>query len=287
MSALNEAALAPPRAGWLIIARLTLREAVSRRLVLAAVMLSVAFVALFSTGLLLLQNAADSGILDAAAASALASLALYALHFLTAFLALLIGAGAVSSDLDSGALHALLARPITRRAYLLGRWAGLALLLTTYVLVMGATITGIAMLIADYSPQSATLALLLLVFEAVLLLTVALLASTRLSTVASGVAVFCLFSVAWIGGFIETIGDALGNTAMTNLGIFVSLVMPSDALWRGASYYSQSALLLAQTGGEIPFFGGAPPAPTMIAWAGLLLVGCLLLALRWFGRRDL
>ena len=287
MTTATAAPVAPPRSGWWIIARLTIREAVSRRLVLAAAVLSVGFIALFATGLLLLTNRADFGIIDTAAASVLASLGLYALHFLTAFLALLIGAGSIAADIDSGALHALLARPITRRAYLLGRWAGLVLLLATYVTAMGSAIIWIAAVIADYSPLSATRTLLLLVFEAVLLLTVAVLGSTRLSTVANGVAVFCLFSVAWIGGFIEAIGEALTNTAMTNLGIAVSLLMPSDALWRGASYYSQSAALIAQSGGEIPFLGGAPPAPSMLAWSALVVVGSLLLALRWFGRRDL
>src|SRR5688500_15637454 len=110
---------------WVHIAGMTLREAVNRKLVLAAVVLSVAFLALFTTGITLLERN-SGGPIDAFAASALTSLGLYALHFLGAFLSLVVAVGAVSSEIESGALLALLARPLTRRAYLFGRWIALA-----------------------------------------------------------------------------------------------------------------------------------------------------------------
>jgi ABC-type transport system involved in multi-copper enzyme maturation permease subunit len=266
--------------------RLTLREAINRKLVLAAVVFSMAFLALYAAGIALVAGE-RAGVLGATAGSLLASLGLYALHLLAAFLVLTGGIGSGSSDIDSGSLHALLARPLSRRTYLLGRWAGLALLVAVYVTLMGAAIVLIARL-WGFTPLSGVRAVALIAVAAILLLTVAVWGSTRLSTLANGMIVLSLFAMAWVAGFIELIGDALDNAAMTNLGIAVSLLMPTDALWRAASYYSQSPFVLFQAGGlGIPLFGQAPPAPALLVWTALYLTACLALALRTFGHRDL
>lgn len=277
---------AAPRAPWVHVARLSLREAVKRRLVLAALLLSAAFLALYTTGMVLIARN-SAGIPDTAAAAALTSLGLYALHFLGAFLALMTTAGAIAGEVDSGALHAPLARPLSRRAFLLGRWSALAGLAAVYVAAMGAAILLISGVAMDYEPLSGPRAVGLIASEAVLITTLGLWWSARMSAVATGVGVFCLFSIAWVAGFIEFIGDALGNATMTNLGIAVSLLIPTDALWRGASYYSQTPVVISGMGGGIPLFGSAPPAPALLAWSAVYVLGCLALALRAFGRRDL
>lgn len=274
------------RRAWVHIARLSLREAVNRRLVLAALVLSGAFLALYATGMILIARN-QAGIMDAAAASVLTSLGLYALHFLGAFLALMIAAGAIAGDVESGALHAPLARPLSRRSFLAGRWLALTALVCTYVAGMGAAIFLISSLVMAYQPISALRAVGLIAFEAALLTTLGVWLSTRLSTVATGVTVFSLFSIAWVAGFIEFIGDTLGNATMTYLGIAVSLVVPTDALWRGASYYSQSPVALSQMGGNIPLFGATPPTAALLAWSAVYLLACLALAMRAFERRDL
>jgi Cu-processing system permease protein len=280
----------PARGAWLLVARLTVREAVNRRVVLAAAVLSTGFLVLFSVGTHLLRSA--EGAMSALAASVLASLGLYAVHFLGAFVALTVTVGAVAGEIDSGALHALLARPLSRRGYILGRWVGLVALVVGYVVLMGSSVLLISATLADHTAASPAGAVALMALEAVLLLTVGLLASTRLSTIASGVTVFCLFATAWIAGIIELIGEVTANEAMTRLGIAVSLLLPSDALWRGASYFSQSpftqVLMGSRTASDsVPFLGSAPPSPALLAWSALYIVGALLLAMRLFRRRDL
>jgi Cu-processing system permease protein len=274
-----------PRHAWVHVARLTVREAVSRRLLLAALILSALFVALFATGLLLAVSSDRPGVLTAGVASVLVTLGLYALHFV----ALAMAVGAVSSEIESGALHALLARPLSRAAFLIGRWLALAGMIAVYVTAMAGAILLLGRLVVGYQPISAGRTLGLLVAEAVLLLTLALLVSTRLSSVAGGVVVFCLFAISWVAGFIEVIGEVLPNAGMVNLGIGVSLLMPADALWRGASYYSQSPVILAQAGagGGIPLFGSAPPSTALLAWSAGYVAVCLALALAGFRRRDL
>ena len=91
----------------LVIARFTLQEAVSRRLILAGVLLSGAFLALFGFGFWMIYNMDSelSGPLSDAQAQAafgtiMTVLGLYAVYFLAAFLALFLSVGAVSGDAD-------------------------------------------------------------------------------------------------------------------------------------------------------------------------------------------
>ena len=58
-------------------------------------------------------------------------LGLYGVQFLAALLGLFLGVASVSPEIDSGALHAVLARPLSRLQYLLGRFLALAGLLVT------------------------------------------------------------------------------------------------------------------------------------------------------------
>ena len=88
---------------------------------------------------------------------------------------------------------------------------------------------------------------------------------------------------------VEFIGAMVQNDGMVNLGIVISLLVPSDAIWKAASFYAQSPLFLAIGGarGQIPFIGAAPPTASLVAWALAYPVVFLLLAVRSFSRRDL
>lgn len=278
----------------LTIARFTLAEAVSRRLVLAGVALSLAFVGLFALGFAFLYAKAVEAndpdrLLAVFAATVQTVLGLYAVQFLAAFLALFLSVGAISSEADSGTLHAVLARPVSRSAYVLQRWLALAGLVSGYVTVMAGALLLVARLVAGYQPVDPFRAIALMVLEAVVLLSLGLAGSTRLPTLANGVAAFSLFGLAWLAGIIEFVGTVVSNPAMTKLGIAVSLAVPSDALWRGASYYLQSPAFLAGAvaRGGIPFAALTPPAAPMVAWSALYALVLLFAAVLAFRRRDL
>jgi ABC-type transport system involved in multi-copper enzyme maturation permease subunit len=296
----------------LVVVRWTVLEARRRRLVLAGVVLSVAFVALFAVGFALLyqsqkRDLAQAGALGVgpaggvdvreellAIATILVILGLYGVQFLAALLGLFLGAASVSPEIDSGALHAVLARPLGRLEYLLGRFLALAGLLTTYVVVMSAALLLCARVVAGYQPGDATRVVGLMVLEVLILLAVSLLGSTVLPTLANGVVMLALFGLAWLGGiigFVSTIPP--GNELMANLGTAVSLLLPADAVWRGASFHVLPASFLVAgsfANGEdigLPFGSTAPMAPAMLAWAIAYPVACLALAAAAFRRRDL
>jgi Cu-processing system permease protein len=289
----------------LVVARWTVLEARRRRLLLAGALLSVAFVALFAVGFYLLyrtqqrdlleaqaqaQGAGPAGGFDAreellAMSTILVILGLYGVQFLAALLGLFLGVASVSPEIDSGALHAVLARPLSRLQYLMGRFLALAGLLTVYVVVMSGALLLTARVVG------------LMVLQVLILLAVSLLGSTVLPTLANGVVMLVLFGLAWLGGVIGFVGTIPpGNELMANLGTAVSLLLPADAVWRGASYHVLPPSFLvassfAAGGGDdvvgLPFGSTTPMAPAMLAWAVAYPVACLALAVAAFRRRDL
>jgi ABC-type transport system involved in multi-copper enzyme maturation permease subunit len=294
----------------LVVARWTVLEARRRRLLLAGVILSVAFVALFAVGFFLLYQEQQRALVEEgpavgagapaareellAISTILVVLGLYGVQFLAALLGLFLGVASVSPEIDSGALHAVLARPLSRLEYLLGRFLALAGLLTAYVVVMSGSLLLIARIVAGYQPGDVTRIVGLMVLQVLILLAVSLLGSTVLPTLANGVVMLVLFGLAWLGGiiaFAATIPP--GNEFMANLGTAVSLLLPADAVWRGASYHvlPPSFLVASSFANEenlgIPFASTEPLAPAMLAWALAYPVACLTLAVAAFRRRDL
>ena len=133
-------------------------------------------------------------------------------------------------------------------------------MLGAYIAAMTGLVLLVARLIAGYEVPDPMPALLLMLLEGVLLLTLSLFGSTLLPTLANGVVVFTLLGLAWLAGIIEFVGRLLAigarldrpATRMLNIGTTVSLLLPSDALWRGASYYLQSPSTLSRQLGTAP-----------------------------------
>ncbi len=277
----------------LAVTRLSMREAVSRRLVLIGLVLSAAFLLLFGFGFGALYSRAASEADSTAlafGASMITVLGLYIVRFLAALLAIFLSSSAVASEIDSGVLHAVLARPLSRTSWLAQRWLAFVLVTVGYVAMMTLAVIAIANGIAGYAPLNTPSAIAVIALELAVLLSVGLLTSTTWSAVTSGVVTFSLFGVAWLAGIIELIGDQLRNQTMQLIGIGTSLFMPSDALWRGASFYLQppSVLVLSrQAGGGNPFAGIAPPTTTLIVWSVLYATAMLLLAAWRLRRRDI
>jgi ABC-type transport system involved in multi-copper enzyme maturation permease subunit len=286
------------------IARFTLQEAVSRRLILAGVLISFGYIALFALGFhfaydksLESTSSPEQRLSLGVAFATLTLFGVYVVNYLASFLALFLSVAAVSGEVDSGTLHAVMARPLRRSEFVVGRWLGYAVMISVYIVAMTGMVLLIARFVAGYETPDPVPALLIMLLEGVLLLTLSLFGSTLMPTLANGVVVFTLLGLAWLGGIIEFVGrivslapNSSGADAMLNIGTAVSLLLPSDALWRGASFYLQSPAMLAAFGvarGGIPFFSTLPPPPALIGWAigyVVVLLGGAVLAFR---ARDL
>jgi ABC-type transport system involved in multi-copper enzyme maturation permease subunit len=276
------------------VVRLTLREAANRKVLLVGAVISVALLILFWIGFTVaFEGAADSDdpTNPAVAATILTVFGLYAVQFLAAFMAVLLASGSVAPEIDSGRLHAVLARPLSRTSWLAQRAGTFAGLSAAYIVVMSAAVLMIAAAVGGYGAIGPGRGLALLALEVVVLVALGTALSVRFSAIAAGVIVIALYGAAWIGGIMEFVAAALGNTTLQRIGVGVSLVIPSDALWRGASYYLQSPAFLvaarveADTGN--PFAGNVAPSGAFLAWALAYVTLWWLLADRWFRHRDL
>ncbi len=277
------------------IARLTFREASRRKILLAALILGVAFVAIFSIGFhFVIQDIKNSirptALLEFNEVSNFLMMAgLYVVNFLTVMMAVLTSVDTLAGEISSGTIHTIVAKPIHRWEIVTGKWIGFAGMLTLYQILMAGGVMAGVYLQTGYLPPNPFGALALLWLNALLLLTVSLLGGSILSTLANGVMVFGLFGIAFLGGWIEQIGTLINNSSASqtavNIGVITSLLLPSEALWRRAAYEMQSPLVAAV--GFSPFFSTSIPSVAMVIYAVIYLIIAFLLALRMFNKRDL
>jgi len=279
----------------LTIARLTFREAARRKILLAGLVLGLAFLLVFGLGFHFILREAER-VQDSTNTLQLNEMynfllmaAMYVVNFLTVMMTVLTSVDTISGEINSGTIQTLVSKPVRRWEILVGKWVGFTAMITLYLLLMGGGVMGFIYLRSGYVPPNPVTALGLMWLNMLVLLSVSLLGGTRLSTLANGVLVFGLYGVAFIGGWIEQIGSfmqnqATGTTAM-NIGVITSLILPSEALWKRAAHEMQSPIVAAL--GISPFSYGSYPSNAMILYAVLFLVGVMSLAVFLFKRRDL
>ena len=278
----------------LTIARLTILEASRRKLLLALGVLTVAVIVLTSWGfsrLPTMNNVTPAEV--RLAASQLTILMAFMFSGVLALGSTLVAAPSIASDIESGIALAILPRPIRRSQLLMGKWLGLAGLVTLYAAGSGLLeLLGI-WIGTNYLPPNPIASIAFVAAEGIILMTLALLLSTRLSPMTGGVIALVLFFVAWIGGIALAIGITFDNSTITAIGIGSRLLIPTDGLWHGAIYYLEPSefLAAARVAGRAragnPFFADSP-----LAWQYLLFVvgwGLAVLGLaNWsFAKRDL
>ncbi len=197
----------------------------------------------------------------------------------------LLSADTLAGEISSGTIQTIVTKPLRRSDVVLGKWLGFACLLGLYSLLMsGGTVLSVYIQ-AGYLPKNLLAGLSLIYLEAVLMMTVPLACSSALSGLATGGIVFGLYGLAFIGGWIEQIGAIFGNQTAVQVGIVTSLIIPSEALWRRATYIMQSPLTSALQ--MSPFSTLSVPSTLMILYAILYLVVMLWAAINIFQHRDM
>ncbi|GGB61697.1 MULTISPECIES: ABC transporter permease [Deinococcus] len=286
----------------LLIAELSLREATRKRLVSVLLVLSALFLGFFLFGvyrleLTLDQRAIDAG-LDGRSPTGAANLpvmfsalfGMYLVYFLGSLMGVLSTVGAVSGDIENGVMQSVIARPVSRAQLVAGRWLGFTAVNVAYVALLAAGLLGGVRLITGYTPPEALPAVALLLLAVTVLTSLTVLGSTLFTTLANGIGVFVLYGVGFTGGILSAIGTLADTPTLTTLGRVANAVMPTNALWLGASYHLQPEIM-RQVGevsrGANPFTSSVPVDPLLVLWAAIL-AGLGLAGAMWrFSRRDL
>lgn len=276
------------------IARLTILEASRRKLLLALAILTLVVIALTSWGFSRLPTMKDVTPAEVRlAASQLTILVAFMFSGVLALGSTLVAAPAIASDIESGIALAILPRPIRRSEVLMGKWLGLAVLIALYAGLSG-VLEMIGIWVAtSYLPPNPGAAIVFVAAEGIVLMTLALLLSTRLAPMTGGVIALVLFFVAWIGGIALLIGTTFSNDTIIAIGNGSRLLIPTDGLWHGAIYYLEPSdiLNLARGAGRAragnPFYAESPLPTSYIAWVVVWLIAVLGIANWSFARRDL
>lgn len=277
----------------LLMARFTVREALHKRVVHGILALTIAFVLVFTLGVWFafhqlgtVQGGAQMATVHRMVALQFTMLGMNAVSGIGALLAIFLSVGTISSEIDAGTLHAIVPKPLTRRDILLGKWLGYAITIAVYVFVLSIVVgTIVGVLSGRLDAWQLFTASLPLVVQALLLLSLSVLGTTFLPTVANGVVVFGLYSVALMSGFVEQLGSLISNQSMIDIGIVVSLLVPSDSMAKlSASILQSGASYLERMG---PFVVNSEPSGWMVVYTVVYILATLGVANLVFSRRDL
>jgi ABC-type transport system involved in multi-copper enzyme maturation permease subunit len=278
----------------LTIAGLTLREAYRRKVVWGLAALTAILLVLNGWGFASLKGLDTSfGQMTTGearlVASQLLNLVMFAMSLIVALGTAFLAGPTLSGEMETGIAQAVLARPVRRTSVLAGKWLGLSVFASAYVLVAGFIEFGVVHWAVGYRPPSPFTALALLSAEAITLLTLALLLSSLISPLASGVVSVGLFGAGWVAGVVGSVGEAIQNDKVARVGAVSRVLLPTDGLWHGAMHALQDpsvVTLFPEAARGSPFLGASAPTVGYLAWIiiWLALVGTL--CALTFARRD-
>jgi ABC-type transport system involved in multi-copper enzyme maturation permease subunit len=279
----------------LTVAALTLREASRRRVLLAIGALTAVLLTLSAWGFSRLASSSGERTLTSGEARLTASIMLNLVMFGFSLIAALgtafLAGPTLAGETESGIALAVLARPIRRTDFLLGKWFGLVVFGTGFVIVAGLAQCLVVRQTVDYWPPDPAIALALLAAQTILLLTLAVLLSTAVSPMASGVVTVGLFGATWIAGVVGGIGASLDNPSVERVGTVSRMLLPTDGLWRGAMHAFQDPSALIEFGTDdveaFPFLSVASLTPTYLLWIAVWVAMIWGLAAVSFLRKDL
>ena len=278
------------------VALLTLREARRRKVVWALAGLTAVLLGLDAWGFAKLpglQTNQAGELTNGEAriiASILLNLVMFTMSLVVALGTAFLAGPTLSGEVESGISAAVLARPVRRTSVLLGKWLGLVGFATGYVVVAGGLQFLVVRLTVGYTPPNPVLALVVMAAEAVVLLTLALLLSTVLSPMASGVLAVGVFGATWVAGVIGGIGEVIGNDSVARVGAVSRVILPTDGLWQGVMDALQAPSVVSDMGADaaaMPFLSTLPLTPAyaayVVAWLGLVLA----VTATFFARKDI
>jgi ABC-type transport system involved in multi-copper enzyme maturation permease subunit len=282
----------------LTFAKLTIWEASRRKLLVALVALTLLIIVGTSFLMSRLWSISASGGRPPSEVEVrlIASQLLIVIAFLfAAVLALssvMVASPSISTDVESGLVLSMMSRPVRRADLVIGKWLGLASLVVLYAGGAGFLELLGVYLTTGYVPPHPIQLTAYIAGEGLILLTLALMLSTRLSGMTGGIIGLGAYFIAWVGGILGGVGEAIGNDALRHSGTVIGLLIPTDQLWRGAVYSMEPASILAtaRAAGRAvagnPFLVSEPPAFAYLVWTVLWVGGLLAVTVWSFRHRE-
>jgi Cu-processing system permease protein len=275
--------------GAWIMAGVTFREAARKKILWTAFLLGSAFLALFGTGMHFqakeFTRHSVPPFIRYQLEAAMLQVGFYAVDLLAVIMTILTSVDALSGEIASGTIQAIATKPISRWQVLTGKWMGFAGMVAAYVAAMVGGVTAVGYFIGGVLPHHYLRGASLVFLECLLVLTVTFACGTMFSTLTNGVIVLGLHGLAFMGGWIEQIGAMTDTPRLVTVGVVSSLIMPSESVWRRASFEMQSSFTRSLQ--FSPFSNASAPSAVMVAYAVVYLFVALIVAIYHFQQRDL
>lgn len=278
------------------IAWLTIGETVRKKILWVLIALACIAVILTAWGVTLVMNAArDAGTSDLQIKLGVSQVLIFIAFqfgFVLAMTAAFLGSPAISADLESGVAQAMLARPLRRSSYVVGRWLGLAVVVGLYAALSGLLAIAAVAVVSGYTPPNILVPVAYLAGQALIILTLTIVLSTRLPSIAGGAIAVVAYGIAWLAGVLGHIGVALGTNGLVGVSDFTRILLPTDALWQGVVFGLEPSVVIDTIGSQQvaqgnPFFALSGPPVAYVAWAVAWVVLALVLAGVLLRRREL
>ena len=286
--------------GWLLITRFTLQEAIRRRLFLTMAILTLLMLVLF--GLLIhaaidrmqanhVANGTDPTLPTIYAGIAITILAMWLVYLVISTMTIFLTISMISGEIEAGTFVVIVPKPLRRAEIIFGKWLGYALILGLYTLLLSLAFMGIIYWFTGYWPTYAFAAIGMLEISMLVLLGLITLCGAFVPTVANGAIAVMLFMGAFISSIVQFAIPAQ-DYMVQNITAVISLIMPTDAMWHGASYYLFPAAIgvlqnFSVSSVNTPFTATQPISPQLLTWAILYSLVLPLIAILRFQRRDL
>jgi len=279
------------------IAGYALREAVRRKVLVVVVVLTVGFLAAYAFGSNeafneVARQRATGGIdIDdqVLTGSTLLGLSMFVTLFLGTVLAVFVTLNAVRGDAERGLLQPLVVRPVGRTTLLLGRFLAAVAVCVPYVVIVYATAVALMGATGGYWPDRPAAGGIALAAAVTIVVGLALVGTTLLSSTANGIAIFMIFGAGLAAGLMGQIGDALNSSTLVQISSIASWLLPFEALYQNG-LHALTADIQGATGVIVqlgPFGGAQKAGPLLYPYAIGYLVAAGLLATRIFARADL
>lgn len=274
----------------LIIALLTLREAVRRRApiisLLILVLLLVGLIIPLRGRLLLLPRPEANAIV----AGIYVVFATDIVKFFASVFAIALAAGSISAELERGVLSSILPKPIPRLSVYAGKWLGLAAFVVLNVVVWDVVIWGVASVRAPHvSHRGVFSALPYLLLYPVLFTTLALFFSAFAAfPLAAGLSIL-LTGVGWSETILYLLGERLDVDVLLSLSRAAGWLMP---LGRMSRWVARGMGPVLRVGGQEFAVGERGPFKDIVTthfdlvYIGLYALAAFVAGAIILGRRD-
>lgn len=204
----------------LAIARNTFRESVRDK---------VLYVLLFFAAVTIVGSKALGWISIGQDIKIIKDITLAATSVFGALIAIFVGASLIYKEIDKRTLYTILARPMDRWEFIIGKYLGLMALLAVVVGVMTGVSVGYILLMGGPIDAVYLLAALLIYFKLMVVTALALLTSSLSSPILGAIIVFCFYVFGHATGVFKDLPPQFKDTVAEKVLHFVYYVVPNLA----------------------------------------------------------